>query len=584
MRVGTGKRDKFGVGLFLSIVAVAVALFLLFVYGYPRLFPRLEAAHVSHYEANVAAAVAEGNLGDALKMARRAARVRRFDPMAYTVYGRTLLASGDEENALKQLDAAVGLEEVLSPAGELEATRKPFYFAPARLTLGKHALDQGDPHAAVAQFELARAYADLTGPGYASFQPDLFRAYAQLRLWARALKFGEPPDADLDRLDGSALLQLARVAEGARNWPLAERVAGRLLARNEAAVKAHYLSGRAALAREQYAEAAARLERAVAGGHPSAAYFLGNALEKLGKSAEALQAYPRVASGDVHRPFALARALALLAQLPEAERATAAAAKQGMTDELDREIAALRLLKAPAAHEPYRRMKPVAVAVSQAHFDSGGRFPVLILWEAENAVAAVPSELALSVAGDGDESLLLRKGNGVLQLQWVENRVNWVAVDRLQTGAGAVPGWVDSARDWFGLRSGYATQLQKDGAGNSCLNVVKPTWLFSVPVHARDGVGYLVASRVADPWGKASLTWQAMNKAELVLSEGEVLAREGEDGWTWNGAYVRSQLDWDAVRLQLSVMPRAGAVAFDDVMLVEIREPGETFPEPPNAP
>jgi O-antigen ligase/tetratricopeptide (TPR) repeat protein len=568
--LGTGK-PSYGVPAVL--VGVATALFLLFMYACLRL-EKLDPAPCC-FENNVADAMADGKVRKALRIARNAAQMNRYNPMAYTVYGRVLLECGEADEALPQLAKAVAVQKELIGNAYRE-TRRPYYFAPARLTLGKYCIEQDQSIDAVVHFELARAYAMPAAIEYSDFHAALYQAYAQHGLWARALEFGEPSDQELGDLASQDIVSLARVCEGKQNWRLVGRLAERLLTREGLAVEAHYLLGRVELAQERYEASLSHLERAVSGGHPHATFYLGTALEKS-QPVRAIQAFLRAPSGDLYRPFALAKAFELLAGLPENEQASATVTSQELLDQLDQEIARMRLLQRPVLYDEDRRFTPLAVIASEAHFASGGNFPVITLWEDRQEPAVGSAPISLLGSGMKDSLLVLKRANSVLQIQWVENLVNWQGVERLQAAAGEVPGWVDTAREWFSLRPDHAAQIQKDGTGNSFLSITKLTWFYSVPIRVRDGAAYLLGGRLKGLSGKGSLGWQFLNEEEYVLFEDDRLNLERSDAWTWQVGYMRPQSQWKTMRVQLNVMPHAGTVAFDDVMLVEINEPSPTW-------
>ena len=561
--IGTGvsMQDKSSFLLPAVVVGVATVFFLLFVYGYPRLFPEIEASNPDHFEQTVADAVMRGDLDKALRVAARESERRPNDPAAHTAYGRALLASGRPAEAVEQLGTAVTICQDL----EKRATRKPFCFAPARLALGQYHLDKGRTADAVVNFELARAYALLAGEQYADYHEAIYQAYSQQRLWARALEFRQPTDGELNALDVRDLELLGRVCEGEKDWALAERIAERLITHD--AVEGRYLLGRAELARERYGEAAADLEQAASSGRVHAAFFLGAALEKAGQPEQARQAYMRAPSGDLYRPFALAKAVALLQT--EGSETAATPPRNELLSQLDSEIAAMRQMKPPVPQDVYHRFTLVAFTASPLYFESGGRFPVLILWKDQQAPSAANSEPTLSVCGD---SLVLRLGaDTILQLQWVENELNWASVDLASAGAGEAPGWIDTARDWFSLRPDYAAHIEND-AGNNYLSIDKMTWFYSALIPVSRMTGYVLAGRVKGPQKDAGLHWQALDDEEHVLAENTVYG-DIPGAWDRSASYFRSQLDWDFARVELCVAPQAGPVAFDDVMLVEAAEP-----------
>jgi len=556
-------QERPGYGFPLVAVGVATAFFLLFIYGYPRLFPEIEAANPDHFEQTVADAVARGNLDKALLVSSTESKRRPNDPAAHTAYGRVLLACGRPAEAVEQLTTAVNICRDL----ENRATRKPFYFAPARLALGQYYLDEGRAADAVVNFELARAYASLADEQYADYHEALYQAYSQQRLWARALEFRQPTDGELDALDVRDLELLGRVCEGEKDWALAARVAARLIARD--AVEGRYLLGRVELAGEQYGEAAADLEQAAAGGRIYAAFFLGVALEHKGEPEQAVHAYARVPSRDLYRPFALASAAKLLQT--EGSETAATPARDELLSQLDSEIAVLSQMKPPVPQDPYCRFTPVAFTVSPLYFESGARFPICILWRDKKPLTDAEPIASLSVSDGGNSITLRRNAETVLQLEWVENQVNWQSISLAATDVGEAPGWIDTARDWFGLRPDYAAQIKQE-AGDYYLTLNKMTWFYSVPIPVRQGVSYLLSGRVNGAQDRAGIGWQALDDEEHVLAENAVYVNQ-LGVWDWTSSYFRSQLNWDFLRVQLHVAPQHGPVGFDDVMLIEVDEP-----------
>lgn len=541
---------------FIRVLAVAAVClpFLLFIYGYPRLFPAIEASHPDHFEAIVAEALAGGDVDKALLVGRRASEERPNDPAAHTAYGRALLAAGRTDEGAALLQKAVHVSRDLKN----RSSHKAFYFAPARLLLGRYWLGAGRPDEAVTHFELARVYARLTDDAYGDFREDLFQAYSGQRLWARALEFRNPTDQELDALDGGALVVLSRVCEGKEDWALAARVAERLVRQN--AAEGHYVRGRVELARGQYQRAAEHLKPASDAARPLAAFFLGTAFEQLGQAEQAVRAYAAAQPGDPYRPFALAKARALAEGRPEA---------QAYEEELEAEVDALQSAAPPAVYYEYPRFVPEGFSVLRAYAKAGGRFPVLILWKDKKAPLAQKVDWGVSASGD---SLVMQVGaEEILQLQWVTNRIDWAAVELAGPDAVEAPGWIDTARDWFRLRPDYAARINH--GSDPCLTIEKMTWFYSVPVPARHGVAYLITGGVRGPKGTTGLGWQGVDDEENVLSEGSVSNPGSTSSWTAVSAYVRSQAAWDYVRLQLATSPGAGEVSFDDAALLEIVEP-----------
>jgi tetratricopeptide (TPR) repeat protein len=562
-----------------AMVGLAAVLVAALAYGYPAVFPRIDAAHADHYERNVARALAEGDVARALKIARHATQSDRGRQhlntaedraMSHTVYARALLEAGQPKAALGELARALTVPTEQFPP--YRQSRRPYYFAPARLTLGAYFLEQDNLLNAAAHFELARAYTSPADAAYADFHRALYSAYARQGMWARALEYGKPSDAELDRLTDADLLRLARLCEGRRNWALAVRLGERLLTREGHTAVAHYLLGRAELAHGRHEAASAHLQEAASDGYPHAAFFLGLSRERADQPEQAVQAHLMTPATDFYRAFAFARAWMLLQGLSPDARTSVAAPVEGLEALLDRAISDLAQQTRPVVHDRYRRFTPLAVvAGSDAALPAAACFPVLLLWEDAQAPASPPSPIALADPNGDASLLLLRRGTRVLQLEWVENRVNWESVETLPAGAPAVPGWTDTAREWFRLRRGSVARIQRDAAGNASLSIDGLTWFYSVPVAPREEVGYLLVGRL-DNWGNGDLILQGMNDSERVLFEGGASASQDVEPWAWQAGYVSSRFHWHELRVQLKVEPHATPVAFDDVALVEIQE------------
>ncbi len=84
-------------------IGIVCTLLWFAVFAYSKLFPFIEAAHTDHYLDNVHAALSQREIDRALKIAHRATLDRPDDPLAYTVYGRVLLESGNAAPGLDEL-------------------------------------------------------------------------------------------------------------------------------------------------------------------------------------------------------------------------------------------------------------------------------------------------------------------------------------------------------------------------------------------------------------------------------------------------------------------------------------------------
>jgi tetratricopeptide (TPR) repeat protein len=551
------------------ILAFSAIVCIAFIYGYPRLFAAIEASGHQHYQENVARALSEGNLAKAIKIARRAQAGKserpgnQVEPMARVVLSRLLITAGKADEALNEIDAA--LKTPNDQVAPFRETREYYYFAPARLTLGGYYAEQGDSARAIANFELARGDAAPPDAVFDDFCPLMYETYASNHLWVRALEWTQPEAINTDAFDQDDALLVARAAVFRKQWDLARRASDRLPRIGASQPEAYYLLGRVLLEQGQPESALTEFEQAAAAGQPFAAFFQGTALEKLGRGAEAARAFLNVPEGDLYRTFALAKAHDLLSTLPP-DQISGMKSPQEILDMLSAEIAALHEMQRPAVYDRYQRMIPLAFKTSAA----AGPSTLLILWKDNGFTSGEPY---LPQVLDAPDQLLLTLGENVVQIQCVENLIPWECVERLQEHGDSVPGWIDTAREWYELRNEPAARIQKDEQGNSLIAIDRLTWLYSVPVRVSDDASYLLAGRVKAPRGQAGLAWQAFDSGERVAFEDHLRASESSDVWMWQSAYVHSQLFWDTLRVQLEAVPDAGPAEFDDVLLARIRMP-----------
>ncbi len=548
----------------LVVTGVAVVGFLFFVYGYPRVFPRIEASHPNNYAANVDNALEAGDVVRAVKIARHAANWHRLDPMAQTVYARALLRAGDKTAALSHLERAIRLRK--EPPPSYRPTRKPLYFAPARVIRGSLEVQQGNLVAGVHEFEFARAFADVTAPQFAPFQTTMYDTYAACGMWARALELGTPPDNAWGELDHRGLLRFAMVCEGLEEWDLATEAARALHARETTRAYACYLIGRSALADDDMPGAVEALRQAMDHGHPDAAFFLGQALARTGDSDGARAAFLETPGESLYRLFALARAV----DMPAGPEATP------LVQELDTLLARPLPLRAPGAFRAYGKFVLHSADVDVAYLEAGTKFPVLLSWMERKR--RVPDGASAQFREDSDGTLVVSKGRRLFQLKWVRNEVCWSGVESLPVGETVIPGWSDTARDWYGLRDGPASRVAEDRDGNRYLEVSnddihKMAWLVSVPEQVQPRRSYLLAGRVRTAETEACLGWRCLNRQENVEFEEKVFDQSMAPEWTWQAGWSEENLRHDTLIVEFGVIRHEGTACFDDVLLVGLEEP-----------
>lgn len=523
---------------------------------------QLETLHTDHYERNVAKALAGNDVEKALDIARRATEVELYEPMPNTVYARVLLLHGDTDAALEQLDKALGMA-MNPPAPRRINTGGRYYFAPARLTLGQYYAERGDWLRALENFELARAYADLTGEEYAPFHALLYQAYALRGRWARALEFGEPSPAELDEVHPASLLMMARAYEGVGRWEDVARVAALLRGRGQDSADLRYFEGRAELALGNLDAAVASLAQVPAGAVGRAPYFLGRALEASGQAARALDAYRNTPPGNAYRIPALAHALAL---------AKAQAERDALLNALREAIDSLRPVDQYGKGSEAAPLRPVSWFAAEGDAGAGGRFPVAVLWAGAGYNAADVN--GASVLEDGENQILVRlEGTGgLVQLRWLENQAYWEGVERAYAIDSAIPGWVDAARDWFDLRPDRGVTVET-ADGNTWLNLNQLAWFYPAPVPLREGGAYLLAGRGRMPLGGGYFGWQLPGASANEVQSQRLIENEVLQDWTWRTGYQPDPGVSGSMRLLLESQRAGAGVGFDDIMVLPLEIP-----------
>ena len=543
----------------LLVAAIGTGCFAGFVVLYPTLFAgTIVPAHPDNFREAVERALANGEPERALRIAGHAVRFRVSDPDAFAVYGRVLVQEGRRAEAVEAFETA--LRQTVTPPPEYRPTRRPFYHAEARLELGRLAFEEGHVWEAIGHFELAQAGDGLFGDAYAAYREVLYRAYVHAGLWARALSFGEPSDDELAGAEETTLLALAQECEGAQKWHLAQEVGEALLAKDGGHEVGHYLLGRVADLEDRLDEAVEHLSAATAAGHPYAPFFRGVVEEANGHAAEAADAYLRTAENSLYRPFAVAKALELMAG--------SEAPREALGDELDGWFERGMTVAIQEKPSTFRdsALTPVCVDLSRAR---EGWFPVLLRWRRTS-----PSGDAGCNVGD-DGSITLARGEHVLHLQWVVNAVPSSGNHGQESHEGAVYGWVGPQYD---LGPPGNVRAIADASGEGIIEVVgagtgQPSLLWSIPAALEPGMAYLCAGRMKVHDGTGYMGWQFADRRHRFHACHRIISRTDAGGWTWGASYATPQYQWMAARVQIGVDEDNARAHFDDLMILQVQQP-----------
>lgn len=494
-----------------AALALGAVVFAIFMY----VCIQLERMHTDNFEQNVARALGEGNVEKALLIARRAVEVEIDKPLPKVVYGRVLLEAGQTEAGLSQLRQAAG--EVLKPgAPPNQNTGADSYFAPARLSLGRYYAGRGDVSEALAQFELARAGADLSDSTFAEFHGELYDTYARRGRWARALDFGFPDEASLATLPGWSLVQIGHSLLDRQRWDDLANVTTVLRTRGEFPTEVAWLAGRSLLAQSKGEMAAPSF--ALAKGINHADYFLGVALESAGRTEEAVDAYRSLSEVDVLRSVGLLRAAALIQDPVQREHLVA----QGQA----------LINQWQAVHFPGEgRYRVLACGRNPGDAAVANKVPLVVVWEDREIKGASVTGLVVAPGADDSVTVALPEDGKIVTLQWVENRVAWESLENAYPGDTVLPGWIDCGRDWFHLRTGPGFSVERAPEGDASLKLSSLSWVYSTPVQIEPESTWLITGHLRDPGDNAVFHWQVVDRDNNVLAEAKEEGATDTYGW-----------------------------------------------------
>ena len=223
------------------------------------------------------------------------------------------------------------------------------------------------------------------------------------------------------------------------------------------------------------------------------------------------------------------------------------------------------------SQEDSASMRPLAYAIDRTNLATDAALPVLLLWGRGPADLSGLSGFTFTEGAYG--IIVTLEGTSLrLQLRQHENRVDWVSVEKARPEDTVLPGWIDSARDWFDLREGPSAPVYSaEGRG---MQLERPAWYFSVPTRVADGKGYLIAGRVLDRDGGGRLSWQFINAGNQVVQSGNLSDGKPIVQWTPISAYLPPVAEGShAVRVAVELLRPIGHAAFDDLLLVELEAP-----------
>ncbi|MDQ1256416.1 MAG: hypothetical protein QG656_1012 [Candidatus Hydrogenedentes bacterium] len=550
----------------MAIVALVAAAYAAFVWGYPRVFPSIEQAYPDHFEANVAKALADGNVNQALRLAKHATAWRPIDPMTHTVYGQALLSAGQEDAARVAFGKVFAIDRTMAP--DFRWTHQPYYFAMARLELGRLAIDGGNLAEAVSQFELARAYATLTDKAFEPYWPALYAAYSRCGAWWRALAFGRPEPAYVDALSAEERLTLVRACETEQTWDFALDLCGRFAPAEPGWVEARFIAGRAHTAAGNAGEALAAFTEAAGAGQGDAPYFIGLLKEQAGAS-DAAEWYLRTTPSSVYRPLALAKAVASNGPSLDTARVELQAFFEGRG-------AAGYPMPVPEMLDAQGRLKILAATMDRAHYLSGGRFLMSILWEKrQTSTQPVPAALSVSVEPDGTGVSAM--GDRAIQIQWVTNQVFSIEAAALDPAEGLTPGFVE-AEALSGAPKTAPAAIAREEGSRPFIHIAKTTpdgaaELLSVPAASQQGGGYWIGWRMREDGPEALVRLRFEDDREQGVASAQAFSGIVTTDWTERSAYARSHVLGSSIQLQAGIHAGAGTLDLADILLLPIVEP-----------
>jgi hypothetical protein len=374
---------------------------------------------------------------------------------------------------------------------------------------------------------------------------------------------------ELEELHSVSLLRIARVCEGAMDWELLTEVAGLLLKRGTHDDEAKYYLGRVHFAEGSLETAIELLRSAQPGLAPRAPYFLGKALTDAERFDEAIHAFRQVPPGGVFRGLALAEIAVLLRRDMPAQEAAILA----ILDELKAEIHAMHRVDNVEGETTEYEGGLLAFHVPDTSQTFGARFPFLSLWG--NQIADLERLSGVRIEDSGNDPRVHLEDTGlVLQWRWVENLVNWEGVERAYPTDDEIPGWIDTARDWFDLGERASARAVNDGGGFSWLQLEGLAWIFSAPAVIDADKSCLLLGHIRDSKGSGRIGWQYLKGENQVIRHGALADSELLEEWVVRAVYLPPEENREAIRVTLETWSANSDAEFGGVMLLELDGPG----------
>jgi tetratricopeptide (TPR) repeat protein len=506
-------------------------------------------------------ALAANNTARALKIARYAARLYPLDPRTHTQCGRALLAAGDMEAARTAFHAALDIST--TPAPEYRLTRKPFFHAPARLALGRLALEEGDILEAAHHCEAAAAFADLTAREYDDYHPDLYRIFSSLGFWGRALRFGIPGPEAIAVMDADSALNCARAVEQAGKWEAAGMLADRLKASAPENGYGWYLAGRVHAEAGDMAAAAADFLEGGRRGYGGAWWRLGETRQRQERKAAAIRAFPKTPSGSLYYPFALASAAAL----------SAPAAPESLKMKLKEALKKAPAIRISLPEDPGRALfRPESISFAEENGRHSGIRLARLRWHIRGANPWADQPLP-RVISSGRGGLLLIMEKDVYQLELIGNLLPGGTFEQVPAHSELAPGFLVSRQaagplrlDFIRREENTMVQIASDDPGNSLQ-------LYSMPVAAACDAWYIAAGRVRTQEGRAHFGCRRFGEDERPHDSRDIIHNRAAPAWIAPAAAEHICLPGEYLTVYGGLYRQTGVVWLDGFMLLRVFPP-----------
>ena len=568
---------------FIVALVACTCIFIVFVGFWIGLNKRIRES--ADFKSAVPQLIKKGQFVEAIKMSQLAAERNPIDLEAANLYAKALMASGENEKALRQYDRLFKIREHANPdysngnstgIKPTILTQQPYFFAEARLENAKYLLRQSKSPEAVQNIELAKAFGQEISENYDNL---LFDAYSQCNEWGLAYDHYDFKSENLKNLTSDSITSFMISAAYNNEWHQCKLLANALLEKEEHNAEANYWLGRSLLAMNKPDDALKVLKMATESGQQDAPFFLGIAMERSSKTDGLVDVFLSVPEDNIYHPFALAKIIMILEtslrQSTEVERDSIDEKLRKIKDECRNYFTDQTELPPPFMPE---RTVMIPLGFDLKFYVRNSSTPVLArtLWQNPDTPTENNSAtFSIKITETGQ--LLIWHGSFCLDIRMLKNLVPFGTFHNIKGGSSDIPGWPELYRKTPRRKSDWNISVLNETDDSllriECNDGDFMTGLRSVMIPANPDSHYLFATRCKSEGARLFTGWDWYDSGENVVYNHNIFNQVMVSGMTWETEYLKCPFNVSWLQALAGVYHDVGSAQFDVILIFEIDPP-----------